>query len=89
MPGQKSKHAERDVLRMKDSQRLANQVGVLLLPSVVQNAGINAQANTVAMFLASSRGADAFVKSRRADFIHLDHALRVQAPGDHRLGVWL
>jgi len=45
--GQESKHAQRDVLRLKDSERPTNQLGVVRLPAVVENAGIDAQTNAV------------------------------------------
>ncbi len=82
VPRQKSEHAERDILGMKDPERPANQVGVVRLPSVVKNAGINAQTKAIAMFLASFRGMDALFEAGCPDLVRLDHPLSVEAPGN-------
>jgi hypothetical protein len=87
MARHESQHAERDILRLQDTERLANQVRVVGLPVLVENARVDAQTNAITMSLASSRRVDAFLDGRGADLAGTDHPLCVETPRDDDLWI--
>lgn len=89
MAGQKPQHAERDVFGLDSSQCLLDEVSVAGLPVWIENAGVDAESDSVAVLLAASGCVDTLAKARCARLVGLDHVLAVQAPGDNCMFVRL
>lgn len=87
MAGDKTQHPECYVFRFGGREHFLNHFGIRVSPIQMQNAGVDSEADAVAMFLTAFSCIETFIERGSAWFKRFNRSIAVQAPGDNRLAV--
>jgi len=83
MAGDKTERSEGDVFGFGGCEHFLNHIGVSGLPVRMQDAGVDTEADTIAMLLAEPGGVDSLIKVGSIQFVLVDCFATVDAPGNN------
>jgi len=88
MAGDEAEHSDSDVFRLGGGEHFLNHLSISGLPIRMQDAGVDSEADAVAVLLAELGSVDSLVEVSGIQLVMPDCFVTVYAPGDDRLVVW-